>query len=130
MIDYSIEVSFKFKDTNSIGKESQMVREELEKLSNEHGGDMRAFDYDNSFDSKTGDIKVVCLNYNYRFVSFENANNFILNLPTHYEILWILKNKSDYIIYSTRNKPDSKKFNSDDKNLYKTVLERIKNNNN
>ena len=130
MIDYSIEVSFKFKDTNSIGKESQMVREELEKLSNEHGGDMRAFDYDNSFDSKTGDIQVVCLNYNYRFVSFENANNFILNLPAHYEILWILKNKSDYIVYSTRNKPDSKKFNSDDKNLYKTVLERIKNNNN
>ncbi len=128
MIDYSIEVSFKFKDTNSIGKESQMVREELEKLSSEHEGDMRAFDYDNSFDSKTGDIKVVCLNYNYRFGTFENANNFILNLPAHYEILWILKNKADYIVYSTRNKPDSKKFNSDDKNLYKTVLERIKNN--
>ncbi len=128
MIDYSIEVSFKFKDPKLIDKESQMVKDELEKIALKFQGDMRAFDYDNLFDIKTGTMEIDCVNYNYRFLSFENANNFILNLPAHYEVLWIQKNKSDYIIYSKRTKPDSNKFNSDDKNLYKTVLERIKNN--
>jgi hypothetical protein len=128
MIDYSIEVSFKFNDSNMINKESEMVRDELEKIALEHQGDMTAYDYDNLFDIKTGSIQIDCVNYNYEFLSFINANNFILNLPAHYEILWIHKNKSDYVIYSNKNKPDLNKFNLDDKNLYKTVLERIKNN--
>ncbi len=128
MIDYSIEVSFKFRDSNLINKESEMVKDELEKIASEYQGDMRAWDYDNIFDIKTGSIHIDCLNYNYRFLSFEDANNFILNLPPHYKILWVYKNKSDYVIYSSRNnKSDFNKFNSDDKNIYKTVLERIKN---
>ena len=127
-MDYSIEVSFKFKDSTLIDQESELVRDELSKLALVHQGDMRAFDYDHIFDMNTGSMQIDCVNYNYKFLSFESANNFILNLPSQYEILWIQKNKSDYIIYSTRSKPESNKFNSDDKNLYKTVLERIKNN--
>ena len=128
MMDYSIEVSFKFKDSTLIDEESELVRDELNNLASIHSGDMRAFDYDHILDMKTGSMQIDCVNYNYKFLSFKSANNFILNLPSKYEILWIQKNKSDYIIYSTRSKPDSKKFNSDDKNLYKSVLERIQNN--
>ncbi len=127
MLDYSIEVSFKFKDSNLITKESEMVREELEKIALEYQGDMRAWDYDNIFDIKTGSMRIDCLNYNYRFGTYEDANNFILNLPPHYEIKWIHKNKSDYVVYSNRNKPEANRFNLDDKNIYKTVLERLKN---
>ena len=126
-MDYSIEVSFKFKDSNLIDQESELVRDELSKLASIHSGDMRAFDYDNLFDPKTGTIQIDCVNYNYRFLSFESANNFILNLPSKYEILWIQKNKSDYTIYSIISKPESNKFNSDYNNLYKTVIDRINN---
>lgn len=128
MIDYSIEIKYKFVDSDLIEKESGMVRDELEKIASKYQGDMRSYDYDNIFDMKTGTIQIDCVNYNYRFLSFDDANDFILNLPTHYEILWIHKNKSDYVIYSNKNKPDINKFNSDDKNIYKTVLERIKKN--
>jgi len=127
-MNYSIEVSFKFKDIKLIDKESDIVRDELGKLALEYHGDMRAFDYDHMFDIKKGSIQIDCVNYNYKFLSFESANNFILNLPNKYEILWIHKNNSDYTIYSKRNKPESNKFNSDNKNIYKTILERIQNN--
>jgi len=126
MIDYSIEIKYKFGDSNLIEKESGIVKDELEKIASKYQGDMRAYDYDNIFDMKTGTIQIDSVNYNYKFLSFGDANNFILNLPTQYEILWIHKNKSDYVIYSKKNKPDINKFNSDDKNIYKTILERIK----
>ena len=129
-MDYSIEVSFKFKDSTLIDQESELVRDELNNLASIHSGDMRAFDYDHILDMKTGSMEIDCVNYNYKFLSFESANNFILNLPFQYKILWIHKNKSDYVIYSKRSKPDSKKFNSDDKILYKTVLERMQNKSN
>jgi len=129
--NYCYEKNFPHNDKDS---ESYKIKIELETLSSKYNGEMSAFDYDfifNTVDYTFNNISSV--NYNYYFDNMFDVNNFILNLPSKYDIIWIYrkdKNKKgeiECVIYMSDKKSDFIKFDDNDKIIYKNILDRIKN---
>ena len=129
-MSYSIEILFSYKDLtdSEIAYNFNIVSEELNELANSLNGELMAWDEDIGFSSSG--IKKFGINHNFQFVTYDDANNFILRLPTKFTIKWVYKYKNkqiDYVIYSSNNKPETIKFDNDDKVLYKNILNKIKN---
>jgi hypothetical protein len=132
---YSIEIYFPYKDIiqEDIEIKSTEANIQLKKIAKKFKGDFFAFDEDIGFNPTTGETNRLGFNYNWIFYSFDKIKLFIQELPKQYTIKWIYNNdKSDsesiYIIYSIYKKPEIIKFNSDDKELYRIILNKLKNN--
>ncbi len=128
-MNYSIEINYPLEGLSENEKENKKtdVDKEIRQIAKETNGDFFAFDIDIAF--STSGSEAIGVNYNWIYKNIDDIKKLINKLPLSYKILWIFKNKKkniDYTIYNTRLPPDIKKFNNDELDIYKMIINRIK----
>ncbi len=126
---YSIEVNYPFNglSNNQIEDIVDQIKQEINSIAKSTHGKFSAYDTDIIM-SQSGP-KLGGINYNWEFKNVEDLTNFLSKLPSSYKILWVLKynnDQIDYTVFNYNKTPDVKRFNQDDNDLYRKIINRIK----
>jgi hypothetical protein len=131
--NYNVEVYFSYNKLTDeqMDIKAKEIANELSSLAKEFNGDLTAYDEDIAFG--TEGFERLGINHNYEFDNFELIKNYIQKLPDYYKIIWINKynkvaKEVECVVYSSRRKPESSKFDDNDKELFKIMIDKLKQN--
>ena len=109
--------------------DSKFIDNEMKTIVLTHGAVYTNYDLETEFDSKTNSVEVKNAVYEWVLSDKSNLLAFLEALPKTYKPSQILRKVSHldkYVVFKKAGPPDIKRFDTEDKELYVGMLQRLK----